>query len=70
MKRKQDCLLREVAGEYLLLPTGLSAVNLNGMIVLSEPAAFVWGLLEQGPENRAERETPPGRCPSSCPRPR
>ncbi len=46
MKRKQDCLLREVAGEYLLLPTGLSAVNLNGMIVLSEPAAFVWGLLE------------------------
>lgn len=46
MKRKQDCLLREVAGEYLLLPTGLSAVNLNGMIVLSETAAFVWGLLE------------------------
>ena len=39
MKRKQDCLLREVAGEYLLLPTGFSAVNLNGMIVLSETAA-------------------------------
>ncbi len=47
VKQKKDCILREVAGEYLLIPTGAAAVDLNGMITLSETAAFVWKLLER-----------------------
>lgn len=47
MKHKADCLLREVAGEYIVLPTGLSAVDFSGMITLSESSAFVWKLLDE-----------------------
>ena len=47
VKQKKDCILRQVAGEYLLIPTGAAAVNLNGMITLSETAAFVWRRLEE-----------------------
>lgn len=47
MRRKEDCILREVAGEYVLIPGGAAAVNLNGMITLSETAAFVWELLDR-----------------------
>ena len=47
VRHKKDCLLREVAGDYLILPTGLSAVHFNGMIELSETAAFVYRLLDQ-----------------------
>ena len=47
VRHKKDCILREVAGEYVLIPTGAAAVNLNGMITLSETAAFVWRLLER-----------------------
>lgn len=47
VRHKKDCILREVAGEYILIPTGAAAVDLNGMITLSETAAFVWRLLER-----------------------
>ncbi len=42
-----DFLLREIAGEYLLVPTGQSALTFNGMASLNETAAFLWKLLEQ-----------------------
>lgn len=47
MRQKKDCILRQVAGEYILIPTGAAAVDLNGMITLSETAAFVWKRLEE-----------------------
>ncbi len=47
VRHKKDCILRELAGEYILIPTGAAAVDLNGMITLSETAAFVWKLLER-----------------------
>lgn len=47
VKQIKDCILRQVAGESILIPTGAAAVGLNGMITLSETAVFVWKLLER-----------------------
>lgn len=47
MRQRTDCILREVAGEFVLIPIGAAAVDLNGMITLSETASFIWRLLEQ-----------------------
>lgn len=42
MNTKGDFILREVAGEKILVPTGEAAENFNGMITLNEVAAFIW----------------------------
>lgn len=46
MKLKPDFLLREVAGETVVLPMG-SAMELNMMITLNETGKFLWQRLEQ-----------------------
>ena len=42
MKTNKDFMLREVAGEYILIPTGNAAQKINGMIRLTDTAAFIW----------------------------
>ena len=42
MRTNDDYILREIAGEYLLVSTGNSASDFNGMITLNEMAAFIW----------------------------
>lgn len=42
MKTNKDFMLREVAGEYILIPTGGAAQKINGMIRLTETAAYIW----------------------------
>lgn len=37
-----DFLLREVGGEYLLIPTGNSIDSINGMVSLNETFYFIW----------------------------
>ncbi|MBP3477970.1 MAG: PqqD family protein [Oscillospiraceae bacterium] len=41
MKLKDGFLLREVAGQTVVLPTG-SELNLNMMITLNETGKFLW----------------------------
>ncbi|MEE1125900.1 MAG: PqqD family protein [Acutalibacteraceae bacterium] len=43
---QNDYLLREIAGEYMLVPLGNS--SLNSMVSFNETGAFVWKKLEQG----------------------
>ena len=47
MKRNPDLILRNIAGEVLLVPTGAMAQQFNGMITLNEVAAFLWENLEE-----------------------
>jgi hypothetical protein len=47
MKRRQDFLLQDVAGEKLLVPLGAQVMDLNGLVILNDTAACVWTLLEQ-----------------------
>lgn len=47
MKLKKEFVLREVAGDVLLIPTGKTALDLNGMMTLNEVGADIWRLLPE-----------------------
>lgn len=42
MQLKDGFLLRNVAGEYVVVPTGSSMVDFKAMISLNETGAFLW----------------------------
>lgn len=44
MKIKEGFILREVAGDSIVMPS--SEMNINAMITLNETGAFLWKLLE------------------------
>jgi hypothetical protein len=45
---KKEFILRNIGGEYLLVPIGARVPNIDGLIVLNDTARYVWDLLEQG----------------------
>lgn len=45
---KNKFLLKEVAGEYLLVPLGSSSTQFNSMITMNETGAFIWKRLDNG----------------------
>ena len=47
MELKREFVLREIAGDTLLIPTGRTALDLNGMLTLNELGAEIWRLLPQ-----------------------
>lgn len=47
MHIKLDFILRDIAGDLLLVPAGKSALDLNGMLTLNEVGAEIWNLLPQ-----------------------
>ena len=51
-KANQDYILREIAGDYMLIPTGNLSMTTNGMVTISESAAFLW-------RNLTEEKTAP-----------
>ena len=53
MKLKLEFVLREIAGDLLLIPAGKTALDLNGMLTLNEVGAEIWKLL---PEVESEDE--------------
>ena len=46
MKARQGFVLRELVGEYLLMPTGENIADFNGVVLLNEVSAFVWEMLK------------------------
>ena len=42
MKANQNFMLREIAGECLLLPTGEMAQKMSGLIELNESGVLLW----------------------------
>ncbi len=48
---KNNYLLREIAGEYMLIPLGDSCNSLNAMITFNETGAFIWKKLEENLTN-------------------
>ncbi|MBP5250408.1 MAG: PqqD family protein [Lachnospiraceae bacterium] len=46
MKARKNFILRNVAGEYMLVPTGDEIKSFNGTLMLNEQAAFVWEKLQ------------------------
>jgi len=47
MKIVKEFILREIAGEYVLVPTGATTQEFNGLITLSETAKFIWEHIEE-----------------------
>ena len=45
MKRKADFMVQNVGGENLLVPLGAQVMDLNGLFILNDTAAWVWELL-------------------------
>ena len=41
MKVSEDYIMREIAGEYILVPMGAAAANFNGLISMNETGKFV-----------------------------
>ncbi|MEE1060667.1 MAG: PqqD family protein [Ruminococcus sp.] len=50
MKIKNDFILREVAGSYVVVPVNDRTMDFNGMINLNETGAFLFELLQKGAE--------------------
>ena len=47
MKIKDNFMLREVAGYYVVVPVGEGALDFNGVINLNESGAFLWKTMEK-----------------------
>ena len=46
MKIVKEFILREIAGEYVLVPTGATTQEFNGLITMTEVAVTIWKNLE------------------------
>jgi hypothetical protein len=46
MKIKEGFMLRKVAGDTVVVPTGKATLDFNGMITLNETGAFLWKALQ------------------------
>lgn len=53
MRIKGDFILRDLAGEQILVPVGQTALRFNGIIVLQPVAAVIWQGLAEGLEKEA-----------------
>lgn len=47
MKATTEMVLREIAGEHLLIPVGQTALKVHGMITLSESGLLLWNKLQE-----------------------
>ena len=48
MKIKDGFILREVAGNYIVVAVGNAVKDFNGVITLNETGSFLWKKLEVG----------------------
>ena len=48
MKVKENFLLRQVAGSWLVMPIGQEMLDFNGLLTLNETGAFLWQRLQKG----------------------
>lgn len=46
-KANPNFMLRSIADEYILVPTGEAAIRLSGMITLNESGVLMWRTLQQ-----------------------
>lgn len=53
MKLKDGLILREVAGQYVIVPTGKRVQEIRSIVYISSSAAFLWGFMK---ENEFEKE--------------
>lgn len=47
MRIDERFILRKIAGEYMVVPTGEKAGNCNGLILLNASGVFLWDCLQE-----------------------
>jgi hypothetical protein len=47
MKVSKDLIMREIAGEHILVPVGAAAAKFNGLITMNDVGRFIFGLLSE-----------------------
>lgn len=50
MKVKDNLILREIAGSWIIVPVAEMVVEFNGLMNLNESGAFLWQKLAEGAE--------------------
>lgn len=48
MKINKEFVLREIAGDYIIIPTGRTVLEFNGLITVNEVGVSLWNMLQKG----------------------
>lgn len=46
MKVDKEFVLREIAGDYIIIPTGKTVLEFNGLLTVNEVGASIWNMLQ------------------------
>ena len=46
MRVDKEFVLREIAGDYIIIPTGKTVLDFNGLITVNEVGASLWDMLQ------------------------
>ena len=46
MKIYREFVLREIAGDYVIIPTGKTVLEFNGLITVNEVGVSLWNMLQ------------------------
>ena len=46
MTIQKEFVLREIAGDYVIIPTGKTTLTFNGLITVNEVGAALWKMLQ------------------------
>ena len=47
MKTSDEFIMREIAGEYVLVPIGKRALTFQGLVTMNEVGALIWEIMEK-----------------------
>ena len=47
MRAAREYLMREIAGETILIPSGSAAMKFNGLVTVNELGGFIWNVLAE-----------------------
>lgn len=47
MIKKEEFIVRKIADHHVLMPVGMTAQKVNGMVVATETGAFIWEHIEE-----------------------
>lgn len=47
MRIEKEFVLREIAGDYIIIPTGKTVLNFNGLITVNEVGVSLWKMLQE-----------------------
>ena len=47
MRAAREYLMREIAGETILIPSGSAAKKFNGLVTVNELGNFIWNVLAE-----------------------